>query len=58
MFNKCYPRPRPRPPPKKNKILPFMRYVEKYGTTGQPTNYNIPRHIRVACWTTMATDTH
>jgi hypothetical protein len=40
------------------KIVPFMRYVEKYGTARQATNDNIIRRMRFACWITKATDTH
>jgi hypothetical protein len=32
--------------------------VEKYGTSGQATDGNIIRRMRIACWVTEATDTH
>jgi hypothetical protein len=47
MFNNFFP-----------KIVPFMRYVEKYVTARQPTDDNIIRRMRFACWITKATDTH
>jgi hypothetical protein len=47
MFNNFFP-----------KIVPFMRYVEKYGTARQATDDNIIRRMRFACWITKATDTH
>jgi hypothetical protein len=47
MLNKIFP-----------KIVAFMRYMEKYGTTGKTTNGNIIQHMRFACWITKATDTH
>jgi hypothetical protein len=31
---------------------------KKYDTTRQPTDDNIIRRMRFACWITMATDTH
>ena len=31
--------------------------VEKYGTAGQATDYNIVWHMRVACWIPKATNT-
>jgi hypothetical protein len=39
------------------KIVPFMRYVEKYGTASQATDDNIIRRMRFAYWITKATDT-
>jgi hypothetical protein len=47
MFNKYFP-----------KIVPFMRYVEKYDTARQATDDNIIRRMRFACWISKATDTH
>jgi hypothetical protein len=32
------------------KIMPFMRYVEKYGTAGQATDDNTIRRTRFPCW--------
>jgi hypothetical protein len=32
--------------------------VEKYGRARQATDDNIIRRMRLACWVTMATDTH
>jgi len=32
--------------------------MEKYGRAGQPTDGNIIRHMRIACWIFKATDTH
>jgi hypothetical protein len=29
-----------------------------YGTAGQPTDKNIKRHSRIACWINKATNTH
>ena len=40
------------------KIVPFMRYVEKYGTARQSTDDHIIGSIRFACWTSKARDTH
>jgi hypothetical protein len=40
------------------KIVPFVRYVKKYGTAGQATGDNIIRRMRFACWITKATDIH
>jgi hypothetical protein len=34
-----------------------LRYVEKYGTARQDTNYNVTWCMRFACWITKATDT-
>ena len=36
----------------------YLEDVEKYCTTGQPTDDNIIRLMRFACWTPKATDTH
>jgi len=47
MFNSVFP-----------KIVPFMRYVVRYGTAVQATDNNIIRSMRTACWITKATDTH
>jgi hypothetical protein len=47
MFNNFFP-----------KIVPFMRYCEKYGRTRQATDVNIIRRMRFACWITKATNTH
>jgi hypothetical protein len=40
------------------KILPFKRYVEKYGTAGQATDGNTIRRTRIACCVTKATNTN
>jgi hypothetical protein len=40
------------------KMVPFMRYVEKYGTARQATDDNIIRRMRFACRITEATGTH
>jgi hypothetical protein len=40
------------------KVVPFMRYVEKYGTAVQATDDNIIQRMRTACWITKATSTH
>jgi hypothetical protein len=40
------------------KIVPFMRYVEKFGRAGQATDDNIIRRMRIAGWITKAIDTH
>jgi hypothetical protein len=32
--------------------------VEKYGKGGQSTDYNMTRRMRIACWTTKATNTN
>jgi hypothetical protein len=32
-----------------------MRYVEKYGTTGQATDDNVIRRMRFTCWIAKAT---
>jgi hypothetical protein len=40
------------------KIVPFMRYVEKYGRAWQVTDDNTTRRMRFACRITKATDTH
>jgi hypothetical protein len=40
------------------KILPFMRYMEKYGRAGQATDDNTIRRIRFSCFITKATNTH
>ena len=32
--------------------------MEKYFTAGQPTEDNIIRRLRIACWIPMAADTH
>ena len=40
------------------KIVQFMRYVEKYGTARQVTDDNMIRQMRFECWITKATDTH
>jgi hypothetical protein len=39
------------------KIVPFMRYIEKYGRAWQATDGNIIRRMRFACWITKAADT-
>ena len=43
---------------KKNKIVPFMRYVRKYCTAGKATDDNTIGRMRTACSLTKATDTH
>jgi len=45
-------------PPPLSKIMPFMRYVEKYGRAMQITNDNITRLMPFACWIIKAKDTH
>jgi len=40
------------------KILPFMRNVEKYGRARHVTDDNIIRRICIAFWITRTTDTH
>jgi hypothetical protein len=35
-----------------------MRYVEKHSRNEQATDDNIIRRMCLACWITMATDTH
>ena len=35
-----------------------MRYVAKYGRSGQATNENKIRRMRIACWIPQATNTH
>jgi hypothetical protein len=47
MFNNVFP-----------KIVPFMRYVKKYGTARHTTDDNIIRRMHFAYWITKATDTH
>ena len=47
MFNNVFP-----------KIVPFTRYLKKYGRARQGTDDNIIRRMRFACWITKATDTH
>jgi hypothetical protein len=32
--------------------------MEKYGTAGQATDYNLIRRMRIACWTPKVTETH
>jgi len=32
--------------------------VDKYGTVGEATDYNITRRMRFACWINKATNTH
>jgi len=36
-------------------IVSFMRHVEKYTRTRQPTDGNIMRRMRFACWLTTVT---
>ena len=47
-FSKFFPR----------KSSRLSEYVEKYGTAGQATDYNIIRSMRFACWINQVTDTH
>jgi hypothetical protein len=47
--------PLPHPPSRKSCRL--WDNVEKYGTAREPTDDNIIRHMRFACWVTKATDT-
>jgi len=35
--------------------VPFMRYVEKFGTARQATDDNVVQHLHVARWTIEAT---
>jgi len=37
--------------------VPFRDNVKKQGTARQATDDNITRHMRIACWITMATNT-
>jgi hypothetical protein len=41
-----------------SKIVSVMRYVEKYGRSGQATGDNIIWRMRFACWINKAKDTH
>jgi hypothetical protein len=45
-------------PPLFFKLCRSWDNVEKYGTAGQATDYNIIWRLRFACWITKATDTH
>jgi hypothetical protein len=38
------------------KIIPFMRYVEKYGRVKQAADDRIIRCMCIACWITEPTD--
>jgi hypothetical protein len=38
-------------------IMPFMRYVKKYGTAGQAADDNRIRRMRFACWISKAKHT-
>jgi hypothetical protein len=40
------------------KIMPFMRYVEKYGRARQATYDSIIRRVHFAYWITKARNTH
>jgi hypothetical protein len=40
------------------KIVPFMRYVGKFGTAGQVTYGNTIRRTRFVCWVTEVTNTN
>jgi hypothetical protein len=40
------------------KIVQFMRYVAKYSRSGQATNENAIRRMRIACWIPQATNAH
>ena len=40
------------------KIVPFMRYVGKYGTARDNTDDSIKQRMRIACWIPKARDTH
>jgi len=40
------------------KIVPFVRNVEKYGRARHVTDDNTIRRMRIACWITTTTDTH
>jgi hypothetical protein len=39
------------------KIVPFMRYMEKYGTVGQATDDKIIWRMRLECWIGEDTET-
>ena len=39
-------------------IVPFVRKCVKIFRAGQATDDNVIRRTRIACWITMATDTH
>jgi hypothetical protein len=41
-----------------SEIVPFMRYVEKYGTTRQVLDEQVIRWIHFVCWISKATDKH
>ena len=34
------------------KLCAFYDNVDKYGTVGQSTDYNMTRRMRIACWVT------
>jgi hypothetical protein len=40
------------------KIKSFVGKMEKCGRSGQATDKNIIRRMRIACWIANATDTH
>ena len=40
------------------KIVPFVRFVEKYGTARQPTDGNILRRMRLSCCILKVTNPH
>jgi len=40
------------------KIMSFMKNVEKYGTAGQATDNNTIWHVCFASWVTKAKETH
>jgi len=40
------------------KILPFMRYVDKWGTVRRSADDNIIGGMHIVCWTNKARDTH
>jgi hypothetical protein len=44
--------------PTPSKIVPFTRYMGKYGTAQQATDDNITWSMCFAFWITKATDTH
>jgi len=40
------------------KIVPFMRYVEKYGGVGQATDGNIIWRVNIVCWIPKSINTY
>jgi hypothetical protein len=47
------------PPPPAPEMMPFMRYVDRYGTDRQAADQTmLIRNMRFLGWITKATDTH